>query len=574
MFMQIKSIIQPIQSDMNPEKGLLTKKPGKETISGDQETSLHVIFGSRTGNSEAAARLAHNYAAHLGINSHLHDMRTIDLARFCMMKNILLAVSTHGEGDPPAVVEKFYDFILSADAPSLKGTRFSILALGDSSYKDFCKTGYDFRERFLDLGSEEISPLVACDIDYEENAMDWVREAVAAFENILPRTGSGRKGEFAFGINKQETDDNKLYYAKVKEIQLLTNPDFLKRTYHLVLSMDNFKSQFYPGDSFEIFAPNSRLLVDKLLKILKFDGTHAVEAGKSTKLLKEALINDFEITVITPLVVEKYAEITQMPRLLEFISERSDLELYCETCDVLDLVTDFPSALTPESFVSVLRKLSPRLYSVANSRLAFPDEVHFTVGLMEYLKNNRKHIGVCSNYLSDRIEPGDSVPVVLESNESFRLPEDDAKPVIMIATGTGIAPFRGFLQYRDYSNAKGDNWLIFGDRHEESDFLYRDEMEDFKKRGVIYRLDTAFSRDQQEKIYVQQRLLEHSKEIFRWIHERDAEVFICGNKRTMGKDVKDTLVKIVAAEGNFTRTQAREYLQNLRSTKRLKTDLY
>jgi sulfite reductase (NADPH) flavoprotein alpha-component len=559
---------------MEHEKELLTQKQGKEPVTGNHDASLHVIFGSRTGNSEAAARLAFDYASHIGIKCHLHNMKTIDVSEMRYMKNILLAVSTHGEGDPPAVVEKFYEFILSSDAPTMNGTRFSVLALGDSSYKDFCKTGHDFRKRFLDLGSEEISPLVECDIDYEEDSMNWVRESVAAFETILPKAGIRKKGEFAFGINKKDAGDSQVFYAKVKDIQLLTRPDFQKRTFHLVLSMDKFETPFYPGDSFGIYANNSRLLVDKLLKILKFDGTHAVKAGKSTKLLKEALISDFEITVLTPLVVEKYAEITQSPRLLDFMSERTDLELYCESCDMLDLVTDFPSSLTPESFTSVLRKLSPRLYSVANSTHVFPNEVHFTAGLMEYSKNNRRHMGVCSNFFSDRIDTGDSVPIVLEPNESFRLPHDDSTPVIMIATGTGIAPFRGFLQYRDHKNAKGDNWLFFGDRHAGSDFLYRSEMDAYHKKGVLTRLDTAFSRDQREKIYVVHRMLEHSKEIFHWIHERGAEVFICGNKRTMGKAVKDTLEKILALEGKLSRAQAGKYLRNLRTTKRLKTDLY
>ncbi|MFU8842335.1 MAG: sulfite reductase flavoprotein subunit alpha [Bacteroidales bacterium] len=559
---------------MKPGKDILLSTPGKESLPVLDEPSLHVIFGSRTGNSEAAARLAHDFAVYLGIKSYLHNMKTIDFSKIQQMKNIMLAVSKHGEGDPPAVIEKFYEFIHSSDAPSLKGTRFSVLALGDSSYKDFCRTGHDFRRRLQDLGSEEISPLMECDIDYEENAMNWVREAVSAFETILPKTGMRKKGEFAFGINKKDTGSSEVFYAKVKEIQLLTNPDFQKRTFHLVLSMDKFKTPFAPGDSFGIYANNSRLLVDRLLKILKFDGTHAVNAGKSTKLLKEALISNFEITVLTPLVVEKYAAITQSPKLMEFMSQRSDLELYCESCDVLDLVTDFPAIVTPEVLVSVLRKLSPRLYSVANSPHVFPHEVHFTVGLMEYSKNNRRHIGVCSNYFSDRISIGDSIPIILEVNESFRLTEDDSTPVIMIATGTGIAPFRGFLQYRDYKGANGDSWLFFGDRHVESDFLYRSEMEDFMKRGVLTRLDTAFSRDQQQKIYVQHRMLQHSKEIFHWIHERGAEVYLCGNKRTMGKDVKDTLEKIVAGEGKFTRAQAGKYLRNLKASKKLKADLY
>jgi len=535
---------------------------------------LHVICGSRTGNSMAAGRLAHEYTTHLGIKCQLHDMKNIDPNQIAHIKNMLIAVSTHGEGDPPAVVEDFYNFMHSAEAPSMKGTRFSVLALGDSSYKDYCKTGHDFRKRLLELGSEEISPLVECDIDYEENAMNWVREAVVSFDNFLSKTGIIHEKEFAFEINKIETGSDGVYYAEVKDIQLLTSPDFLKRTFHLVLSVEKFASSFFPGDSFGIYAHNSRLLVDKLLKTLHFDGTHALIDGKSRKLLKEALISDYEITVITPVVVEKYAEIIQSSELTAFIRDKSVLGLYCETSDVLDLVTDFPSEIRPEDFVSILRKLKPRLYSVANSPLIFPGEVHFTVGLMEYELKNRRHSGVCSTYFSDRIKIGNTIPVFLEANENFRLTEDDSIPVIMIATGTGIAPFRGFMQYRDHKKAAGDNWLFFGDRHAKSDFHYQQELEDYLEKGILTRLNTAFSRDQAEKIYVQHHMIENSKELFRWINDRNAEIYICGNKRTMGNDVRETLALIIANEGQMSPAKVDEYIQNLRTEKRLKTDLY
>jgi sulfite reductase (NADPH) flavoprotein alpha-component len=559
---------------MTTEQEMLMKETAAVATVENSEADLHIIYGSRTGNSMAAAKLAYEFAIHLGIQSYLHDMSTIDPPTIGSMKNILLAVSTHGEGDPPAVVEDFYNYVHSSEMPEMKGTSFSMLALGDSSYKDYCKTGHDFRLRLLELGSGEISPLVECDIDYEENAKSWVRQAVAAFEARLPKTLKPGEKEFAFEINKPETDDDKLFYAKVIDLQMLTQPGFEKRTMHMVLSMDKFGTSFQPGDSFGVYAQNSRLLVDKLLKTLAFDGTHAVEVGNKSKLLKEALIHDFEITLITPLVVEKYAEITQNAQLREFIKDASRLERYCHVCDVLDLVTDFPAQITPGDFTGILRTLAPRLYSVANSPLVHPDEVHFTIGLMEYSVKDRRHTGVCSTFFADRVEAGDSVPVYLEPNEKFRIPENDARPMIMIATGTGIAPFRGFLQQREHSQAKGESWLFFGDRHAESDFLYRNELEQFRKKGVLSKLNTAFSRDQKDKIYVQHHMLEHSIELFDWIHNRDAVVYICGNKRTMGKDVKDTVEKIIASEGKMTFEQTNAYIQKLKTEKRLQTDLY
>lgn len=555
----------------NPEP--ITKETPVNPAAKDDEAVLHVIYGSRTGNSMAAATLAWEYANHLGVKSHLHDMKTLVPEDVAGMKNILLAVSTHGEGDPPAVVENFYFFMNSEQAPDMSGTRFSVLALGDSSYNDYCKTGHDFRNRFLELGAAEVSPLIECDIDYEENAKQWVQDAVSVFENLLPKVPLKKKGEFAFEINKTGQEEG-MYYARVKSMELLTSPDFPKRTMHLVLSSEKFSSPYQPGDSFRVSVQNSRLLVDKILKALKFDGTHAVKSGKEYKLLKEALINDYEITVLTPVVVEKYAAFNRIKTLSGFIKNKAKLNRYCTVCDVLDLITDFPSPISPEEFVSILRKLNPRLYSVANSPLAFPDEVHFTVGLMEYDIKNRRHTGVCSTLFADRLEAGDNLPVQLEVNEKFRIPENNATPIIMIATGTGIAPFRGFLQYREQVNANGLNWLIFGDRHKASDFLYQDEIEGFLKKGLLTKLSTAFSRDQKDKIYVHHLMIEQGEEIFRWIEEKKAVVYICGNKRTMGKSVRLALEEIISTYGKMSKKSAVEYIETMRMKNRLQTDIY
>ncbi len=547
----------------------------RKKIAGNPEKSLHIICGSRTGNSMAAAELALNYARHLGIDCYLHEMQNMDARQLQFMKNILIAVSTHGEGDPPAVAENFYDYVHFQANFSLKGSRFSVLALGDSSYADYCKTGHDFRQRLLSMGSAEVYPLVECDIDYEENAMKWVREAVDTFAKLLPVEKPKSKKAFAFEINKVETENDQLFYAPILEIKQLTQPDYQKRTLHLSLSVEKFGMSFQPGDSFGIYAQNSRPLVDRLLKALRFDPSFAVKTGDKTKLLKEALLHDFEITLTTPLMVEKYARLANHKKLIQFIKNRKQLEAYCEMHDVLDLVTDFPADdLDPQSFVEILRKLAPRLYSVANSQKAYPNEVHFTASLMEYPLNNRKHTGVCSTYFADRLEVGDSVPISLEVNEKFRLAEDPDRALIMIGTGTGIAPFRGFLQARDHQHAKGENWLFFGDRHAKSDFLYRDEIEHYFNKGLLTRLNTAFSRDQSEKIYVQHLMEDNSHTLYEWIDKKNAIVYICGNKRTLGKDVKVTLEKIISREGGLSASEALSYLNAMKRDGRLQTDLY
>lgn len=550
--------------------------PETQKINGsvNPDSMLHVIYGSRTGNSKAAATLAWEYGKYLGLDCRLHDMKTFVHDKMGQMKNLLIAVSTHGDGDPPAVVEDFYDFIHSDSAPSMKGVNFSVLALGDSSYKDFCKTGRDFRKRLLELGANEISPLVECDIDYEENAKKWVAASVPVFEKILPTQKRKKGKEFAFEINKRELEQDNAFYAKVIDKKLLTAAGNEKRTIHLALSMKNYTTPFHPGDSFGIYTANSRLLVDKLLKALHFDGTRAVQVDNTFKLLKETLVHEYEITLVTPVVLRKYAELAENKKLQEFIRDEGKVKQFCEIHDVLDMVTLFPAVISPEAFLSVLRKLSPRLYSVASSPLVFPDELHLTAGVIEYPLNKRKHKGVSSTFFEDRLEIGDSIPVFPEPNEKFRLPVDNNVPVIMIATGTGIAPFRGFLQERKKKGSGGKNWLFFGDRHSSSDFLYREEMEDFHQSGVLTNLDLAFSRDQEEKVYVQHRMLENSKEFFRWVDQLGAVIYLCGNKRTMGIDVKETIQSILTSEGDLTDLQAREYLQRLIKERRLLTDLY
>lgn len=546
----------------------------KEALLPNPETYLHIIFGSRTGNSKAAAELAHAYSGHLGLENQLHNMQTMVLEDLTYMKNMLIIVSTHGEGDPPAVAENFYNYLHNSKLRLMDKSQFSVLALGDSSYIDYCKTGHDVRNRLLQLGSNEIAPLVECDIDYEENAKKWVRDAVEAFVKRLPAVNKKSDKEFAFEINKIDASDAQLYYAKVLDKKMLTAAGYQKRTLHLALSVENFKSNFQAGDSFGIYAHNSRLLVDKLLKALRFDGTTAVQTGKTTKLLKEALIQDVEITVVTPLILEKYAKATAQAALNKLLENEAETTSYCANHDVLDLVTDFPGSLSPQDFINLLRVLNPRLYSVANSPLVHPGEVHFTVGLMEYPLNERMHSGVCSTFFADRVDIGDSLPISLEANEKFRLPDDTTKPIVMIATGTGVAPFRAFLQARDHQQAKGNNWLFFGDRHADSDFLYREEFEHYFKSGLLTRLNTVFSRDTPEKKYVQQLLLENSKELFEWIQDREAVVYLCGNKRTMGKDVKQTLEQIVEKEAGFSADETAAYMEQLKQQKRLQMDLY
>jgi sulfite reductase (NADPH) flavoprotein alpha-component len=537
----------------------------------DNENILHVVYGSRTGNSKAAAELAHEYAKFLGIRTELINMQEFKLKNFKYLKNILIAVSTHGEGDPPVAAEDLLTYLLSEKASQMNEVRFSVLALGDSSYKHFCKTGYDFQERLIELGAEKVYELTECDIDFEENAKKWIEGSVNTFEKLLPVHKNGQNKNFAFEINVPVDTIGDAYMAKVLEKRIL-NENASKKTMHVVLSLKNSGIEYKPGDSIGIYSFNSRWMVDKLIKKLEFDPTHIFEIKGTKKMLKEAMITDYELTLLTPVVLKKYAEVSGNTDLKEFLNDEELVEQYCETRDMIDLVTDFPSTLKADEFISILRKLPGRLYSIASSQKQFPDEVHLTVGVVEYMQNNRLHEGVCSSFISSRIDDGESVGIYLEENEKFRLPADET-PIIMIGAGTGLAPYRSFLQERDIRNATGNNWLFFGDRNKETDFLYQEELQSYQKSGLLTKLNTAFSRDQEEKIYVTNRMKEHSKVLFDWI-ENGAVIYLCGNKRTLAKSVRETLLEIFQAEGKMSYSEAEKYLEEMKAGKRFQEDVY
>ncbi|MCB0806697.1 MAG: flavodoxin domain-containing protein [Bacteroidales bacterium] len=536
--------------------------------------NLFILYGSRTGNSKAIAQLAHDYAQHLGIKSECLNMQTLDTKRLNDMQNLLVAVSTHGEGDPPAPVEDFYRYIHSDDAPAMNHTNFALVALGDSSYKHFCKTGKDIEKRLIDLGASEMTDLVECDIDFEEKAKQWVKDVVgriAAEQSIQPLAQN--KSDFVFELKLDDQDKYNAFNATILEKQLLSTKDSSKRTYHLSLSLKNSGIAFKPGDSFGVYCTNSKLYVDRIIRKLNFDPTFPIRAKNGKRLLKEALVREYELTIITPVVVKKYADIVQNKKLNDLVTDKPRLDEYVQTRDILDLITDFPARITPEQFLSILRKLAPRLYSVASSDKLTTDTVDLTVGIIEYDAYDRFHIGVGSSFFAGRIEQGEKIPVFLEPNEKFRLPENSDTPVIMIATGTGIAPFRAFLQDREESKVKGHNWLFFGDRKSDSDFLYKGDLQKFLNNGTLSRLDAAFSRDTDQKVYITNKMQDASSEIYRWINI-GAHIYVCGNKRTMAKSVRKTLKQIISNEGRMSGEQASALFEEMKVNRQYQEDVY
>lgn len=534
---------------------------------------LNIIYGSRTGNSKAVAVLANDYANYLGIECKIESMDNMDFETLIDMKNLLITVSTHGEGEPSVPAEEFHAFMHSKDAPQLNDMQYAVLGLGDSSYRYFAQTGVDFDIQLEKLGAKRIQEVEKCDIDFEEKSKKWVKKVIDYFAEYLPKNKKDNDKNFIFELKLDDSLQYNAYQAKVLSKKLLNGEKASHPTMNVTFSLKGSEINFHPGDLIGIYASNSKFLVDKLIKVLKLDPTMLVGSDESKKMLKQALINDYELTMITPLVLKKYAELIQNIELQKLLNDKVRLNEYIENSDVLDMVTDFKGDFKAGDFLAILRKLTPRLYSAASYLPDEQEKVDLTIRIINNKHRKREHLGVCSSYVWTRIEEGETAPVFVESNAKFRLPDDNSKDVIMIATGTGIAPFRSFLQYRNIQNASGRNWLFFGERNSLTDFFYKDEILNYQQKGLLTQVDTAFSRDSDNKHYIYHRLLEKGDKLYQWIRD-GASIYICGNKRTMANDVRNALSEIIRINENLTNQQTDEYIKNLKLEKRLQEDVY
>jgi sulfite reductase (NADPH) flavoprotein alpha-component len=538
------------------------------------EEILDIIYASRTGNSRAIANLAASFAKKVGLTIGLHEMNRMDFSQLYRMKHLLLVVSTHGEGDPPAVAMEFYKYVHNSERKELNDLNFCVLALGDSSYKDYCKTGKDFHRQLIYLGAKCWLPVKECDIDFEETAIAWIKEAVKKYYRMIKGNKEFPATNFSFDFYNDNSSENGMFQATVKEIRNLCSLNSTKQTLHIALSLNGINKEFVPGDSLAIYCSNSRLLVDRLLKQLNIDGTHSINTNGKVELLKQLLINQYEISLLTPVVLNKYAELVNREDLNALLRNSIDVNRYCANHDVLDIVSDYPASIKPEELLNILRKLKPRLYSISCSSKTYPGELHLTLGVMQFELNQRNHIGITSSFLSDRIEVGERVFVHIENNDSFRLPLAKDTPIIMIGSGTGIAAYRAFLQEREATHSNGDNWLIFGERNSEADFLYKNELQAYQTKGVLTRFDTAFSRDHSSKFYVQHIIQKQSGEIFKWLTQRNACVYICGNKRTMAKSVREALKNVFCKHAEWSEEKSWLYINQLKAEKRWQEDVY
>ena len=535
---------------------------------------LTVLYGTESGNSESLADRAVKDAKKRGFQAVMKNMSEISPSDLAKSTNLLVIISTWGDGEPPETATSFYKDFMSANL-ALSGVRFSVCALGDTSYEKFCQTGKDIDARLEALGASRLFPRQDCDVDYEESYTAWLASSLSA----LAPASAAPVASFVATTTTPASDFGKKnpFPAETIDNIVLNGEGSSKETLHLELSLVGSGLSYEPGDSLAVLPVNAPNVIKAILDAAKLTGNEEVEVKNvGRKLLADALREDYDITALSRAVLTKLADALDSTVLRGLLADdaKDRLKEYSAGREIIDAILDYaPEGLSAEKLTGIFRKLPPRLYSIASSPLAHTDEVHLTVAAVRYETHGRQRKGVCSTYLADLVKSGDPVQVFVQPNKNFRLPADTSTPVIMVGPGTGVAPFRAFVEHRAALGGSGKNWLFFGDQHYTYDFLYQLEWQDFLKDGALTRLDVAFSRDQPEKVYVQDRMIAQSKELYQWLEE-GAHFYVCGDANRMAHDVHQALITVVATEAGLSREAAEAYVEDLKKTKRYQRDVY
>lgn len=558
----------------------MTRGEGAAVVDGSVQSagrSVTVLYGTETGNAAALARSLESTLKAAGVTATASDMAKYKGRQLKDEQDVLIIVSTYGEGDPPQPAVGFFEFIEGGRAPKLDGVRFSVLALGDSTYEFYCEAGKRLDKRFEELGGQRIADRVDCDIDYDEPAAAWSTAMVEKLKADAAAAGASAPASVAspFPTAPAAYDKRNPFQATVLESIRITGRHSTKETRHLEIDIDGSGLAYEPGDALGVVSSNEAHRVAELLEATGLDGDAQITLKGDTVRLASALETYYEITQAAPRFVEQWAKLSGAAQLAELTTaEQVAKAEFLHKNHVVDIVRQFPVAgVSADDFVAGLRPLQPRLYSIASSQNAVGNEVHLTINPVRYELHGSQRNGVASAHICDRAVQGDQLPVYIQHNPHFGLPKDDNRPLIMVGPGTGIAPFRAFLQEREYRGASGKNWLFFGERNFRSDFLYQTELQEHLANGVLSELDVAFSRDAGAKVYVQQRMLEKAAQLYAWL-EDGAHFYVCGDADHMAKDVEAALVTIIAEQRGCSADDAGEYLTRLIAEERYQRDVY
>jgi len=558
--------------------GVLNQQPGAAVVAPAQAAevpSITLISASQTGNARRVAEALRDDLQAAQLNVKLVNAGDYKFKQIASEKLLVVVTSTQGEGEPPEEAVALHKFLFSKKAPKLTDTAFAVFGLGDTSYEFFCQSGKDFDNKLAELGGERLLDRVDADVEYQAAAAEWRARVVEVLKARAPAAApsqllaSGSVNEIHTSPYSKEAP----LTATLAVNQKITGRDSEKDVRHIEIDLGDSGLRYQPGDALGVWYQNDPALVKELVELLWLTGAEPVTVDGKTLPLAEALEWHFELTVNTGNIVENYATLTRSESLLPLVGDKAQLQHYAATTPIVDMVRFSPAQMDAQALVDLLRPLTPRLYSIASSQAEVESEVHVTVGVVRYDIEGRARAGGASSFLADRVEEDGEVRIFIEHNDNFRLPANPQTPVIMIGPGTGIAPFRAFMQQRAAEGAEGKNWLFFGNPHFTEDFLYQVEWQSYVKEGVLSRIDLAWSRDQQQKVYVQDKLREQGAELWRWIND-GAHIYVCGDANRMAKDVEQTLLEVIAEYGAMDAEAADEFLSELRVERRYQRDVY
>ena len=558
--------------------GVLNQQPGSNAAAlapVAEMPGITLISASQTGNARRVAEALRDDLIAAKLNVTLINAGDYKFKQIANEKLLIVVASTQGEGEPAEEAVALHKFLFSKKAPKLDNTAFAVFGLGDTSYEFFCQSGKDFDAKLAELGGERLLDRVDADVEYQAAAAQWRARLVDVLKARAPAVPSVQVAASG-AVNEVHTSP----YTKEAPLtaslavnQKITGRDSEKDVRHIEIDLGDSGLRYQPGDALGVWYQNDPDLVKELVELLWLKGDEPVTVEGKTLSLAEALRWHFELTVNTGNIVENYATLTRSETLLPLVGDKAQLQHYAATTPIVDMVRFSPAQLDAQALVDLLRPLTPRLYSIASSQAEVESEVHVTVGVVRYEIEGRARAGGASSFLADRVEEEGEVRVFIEHNDNFRLPSNPQTPVIMIGPGTGIAPFRAFMQQRAADGAEGKNWLFFGNPHFTEDFLYQVEWQRYVKEGVLSRIDLAWSRDQKEKVYVQDKLRQQGAELWRWIND-GAHIYVCGDANRMAKDVEQALLEVVAEQGGMDLESADEFLSELRIERRYQRDVY
>ena len=556
---------------LNQQSGAAVAVPAQAA----EVPSITLISASQTGNARRVAEALRDDLLAAKLNVKLVNAGDYKFKQIAAEKLLVVVTSTQGEGEPPEEAVALHKFLFSKKAPKLDGTAFAVFGLGDTSYEFFCQSGKDFDSKLAELGAERLLDRVDADVEYQTAAAEWRARVVEVLKARAPVAAPAQLATSG-AVNDIHTSP----YTKEAPLsatlsvnQKITGRDSEKDVRHIEIDLGDSGLRYQPGDALGVWYQNDPQLVKELVELLWLKGDEPVTVDGKTLPLTEALEWHFELTVNTATIVENYATLTRSESLLPLVGDKAQLQQYAAATPIVDMVRFSPAQLDAEALIGLLRPLTPRLYSIASSQAEVESEVHVTVGVVRYEVEGRARAGGASSFLADRVEEDGEVRVFIEHNDNFRLPANPETPVIMIGPGTGIAPFRAFMQQRAADGAQGKNWLFFGNPHFTEDFLYQVEWQSYVKEGLLTRIDLAWSRDQQQKVYVQDKLREQGAELWRWIND-GAHIYVCGDANRMAKDVEHTLLEVIAEYGAMDAEAADEFLSELRVERRYQRDVY